>query len=84
MTTKSAVDQWENHPADIAADDTLSQKNKKQALESLEQDAHQLLTASNEGMAPEDDVVLKQEPRLDEVEEALRQIGTPPVHKPAQ
>jgi hypothetical protein len=34
-------------------DPELSLAEKKKALENLEQDAHQLMTASNEGMAPE-------------------------------
>ena len=42
-------------PGDVVKDSELSQIEKKKALENLEQDAHQLLTASNEGMAPEND-----------------------------
>ena len=84
MTDKPGSEEWEKDPADIVADDTLSLRKKKLALESLEQDAHQLLTASNEGMAPEDEQVLRQEPHLEEVEAALRKIGTRPKHKAAQ
>ena len=42
-------------PSDIVEDSELSHKQKKKALETLQEDAHQLLTASNEGMAPADD-----------------------------
>ena len=41
----------------------MTQTEKKKALENLEQDAHQLMTASNEGMAPENEHVAKQEPK---------------------
>jgi hypothetical protein len=50
----------------------------------LEQDAHQLITASNEGMAPENHHVTEHEPKLDEVVKARRRIGEKPQHKPAQ
>jgi hypothetical protein len=35
-------------PSDVVKDPELSQAEKKKALENLEQDAHQLMTASNE------------------------------------
>jgi hypothetical protein len=38
-------------PSDVVKDSELSPTEKKKALENLEQDAHQLMTASNEGMA---------------------------------
>ena len=65
-------------------DSELSPTEKKKALENLEQDAHQLMTASNEGMAPENDHVAEQEPKLDEVVKAQRRIGEKPQHKQAQ
>ena len=65
-------------------DPELSQAEKKKALENLEQDARQLMTASNEGMAPESDHVARHEPKLDEVVKAKQQIGEKPQHKPAQ
>jgi hypothetical protein len=40
-------------PSDVVKDPGLSIIEKKKALENLEQDAHQLMTASNEGMVPE-------------------------------
>ena len=48
------VDNPETHydkPADIAADKNLSPGEKAKALSNWEQDARQLLTASNEGVA---------------------------------
>ena len=71
-------------PSDVVQDPELSQAEKKKALESLEQDARQLMTASNEGMAPESDHVARHEPKLDEVVKAKQQIGEKPQHKPAQ
>jgi hypothetical protein len=72
------------NPADIVKDPELSKTDKKKALENLEQDAHQLMTASNEGMAPEDDAVLSCEPKLDEVVKAQQRIGEKPQNKPSQ
>jgi hypothetical protein len=71
-------------PADIVKDNTLSHREKKKALETLEQDAHQLNTASNEGMAPLDDRVRENEPRLDKVVKAQEAIGEKPKQKPSQ
>jgi hypothetical protein len=71
-------------PIDIAKDSELSQPEKKKALENLEQDARQLITASNEGMAPEDEHVVEHEPKLDEVVKAKGRIGAKRQHKPAQ
>ena len=71
-------------PSDAVKDASLSPIEKKEALENLEQDAHQLLTASNEGMAPQSDHLRKYEPKLDEVVKAKTRIGEKPKHKPAQ
>ena len=71
-------------PGDIADDGKLSQEQKKKALETLEQDAHQLLTASNEGMAPLDDHGSEDEVQLDEVVNAKDDIGEKAQHKPSQ
>jgi hypothetical protein len=38
------------HPQDIVADPALSKEEKMEALETLEQDAQQLTTATQEGM----------------------------------
>ena len=71
-------------PSDVVKDPELSQAEKKKALENLEQDAHQLMTASNEGMAPENDRVAEREPKLDEVVKTQQGIGERPQNKPAQ
>ena len=71
-------------PGDVVKDPKLTQTEKKKALENLEQDAHQLLTASNEGMAPENEHLAKREPKLDEVVKAQRGLGEKPQHKPSQ
>jgi len=71
-------------PRDVVDDPELSHKEKKRALENLEQDAHQLMTASNEGMAPEREHVVRHEPKMDEVVKAQHRIGEKPKHKPAQ
>ena len=69
---------------DVLKDPELSKTDKKKALENLEQDAHQLMTASNEGMVPENDDVSKHEPKLDEVVKAQQRIGEKPQNKPTQ
>ena len=92
MATRSDVKEAKIHkpeesfaePGDVVVDPQLSLKEKKKALETLEQDAHQLSTASNEGMAPERDEAVEQEPKLDEVAKAQRQLGVKPLHKHAQ
>ena len=71
-------------PMDVLKDPELSKTDKKKALENLEQDAHQLMTASNEGMASEIDDVPKHEPKLDEVIKAQQRIGEKPQNKPTQ
>jgi hypothetical protein len=71
-------------PSDVVKDAELSPTERKKTLENLEQDAHQLMTASNEGMAPENDHVADHEPKLDEVVKAQQRIGEKPRHKPAQ
>jgi hypothetical protein len=73
-----------DQPSDVVKDSELSLTEKKKALENLEQDAHQLMTASNEGMAPENDHVAEHEPKLDEVVKAQQRIGEKPQHKPTQ
>lgn len=71
-------------PSDVVRDLRLSVAEKKEALDTLEQDAHQLLTASNEGMAPLSLNTQNHEPNLDEVVRAKSHIGHKPKHKPAQ
>ena len=71
-------------PSDVVKDPELTRTDKKEALENLAQDAHQLLTASNEGMAPERDRVTENEPKLDEVVKAQQRLGEKPQNKPTQ
>jgi hypothetical protein len=71
-------------PGDIADDGKLSHEEKKTALETLELDAHQLLTASNEGMALVDAHAGKDEVQLADVVKAKATIGEKPTHKPSQ
>jgi hypothetical protein len=71
-------------PTDVLKDRELSNTDKKKALENLEQDAHQLMTASNEGMVPENDDGSKHEPKLEEVVKAQQRIGETPQNKPTQ
>ena len=93
MQTRSDVKESKIHkpeenfgtPGDVVTDPRLSRQDKKTALETLEQDAHQLSTASNEGMAPEkEEIAAKHEPKLDEVVKAQHQLGVKPLQKHAQ
>jgi hypothetical protein len=55
-------------PSDVVTDERLSPEDKKKALDTWEQDAHQLLTASNEGMPGSDEGVAPEDShRLGEV-----------------
>ncbi len=63
-------------PKDVVKDRNLSTSEKKDALDTWEQDARQLLTASNEGMAgAEEGLEPKENNRLDEVVKAKQTIG---------
>ena len=71
-------------PADLVRDEELSLEEKKKALDVWEQDARQLMTASNEGMegeaiGPDRD----ENHKLDQVLEAKQEIGARPKPKPA-
>lgn len=71
-------------PKDVVKDKSLTIPEKKEALDTWEQDARQLLTASNEGMpGPEEGVEPKDSHRLDEVVKAKDKIGETPNPKPA-
>jgi hypothetical protein len=70
--------------SDVAADEDLSQSEKTEALDTWEQDARQLLTASNEGMPGRDEGINAHDaPRLGEVIRAKADIGEKPKPKPA-
>lgn len=69
----------ENHyqsPVEVAKDETLTKEEKKTALDTWEQDARQLLVASNEGMPEGPDH------RLGEVFRAKEKINKPRKQEP--
>jgi hypothetical protein len=71
-------------PEDISNDPTLSPEEKKKALDTWEQDAHQLLTASGEGMpGSKEGLRPRDHHRLGEVVRAKEKIGANPKHKPS-
>ena len=72
-------------PHDILEDKELSHHDKKEALNTWEQDARQLMTASGEGMpGPEEGREPQDHHRLGEVVRAKDKIGENPKHKPSQ
>jgi hypothetical protein len=81
------IEQPETHfqsPAAVVKDRNLSHEEKKNALDAWEQDARQLLTASNEGMPGSEEGLVKEDNhRLGEVIRAKGKIGEPPKHKPS-
>jgi hypothetical protein len=71
-------------PADVVRDEELSLDEKKKALDTWEQDARQLVTASNEGMQGEPSGPAKDENhKLDQVVNAKEKVGARPKPKPA-
>jgi hypothetical protein len=73
-----------NSPDDITEDPELSAEEKKKALNTWEQDARQLLTASNEGMPGSAEGIDKGDHhQLGQVERAKDKIGEKPKHKPS-
>jgi hypothetical protein len=71
-------------PADVAADRKLSRKEISKALDTWEQDARQMLTASNEGMAGSaEGLEPRDHHRLGEVVRAKVEIGARPKPKPS-
>ena len=71
-------------PKDVVTDQDLTSREKIDALDTWEQDARQLLTASNEGMpGPEEGLKPKDGNRLDEVVKAKQKIGETSNPKPA-
>ena len=65
-------------PDDLVEDKKLSRDDKKQALETWEQDARQLLTASNEGMPAKREGIDKGD-QLGQVQRAKEKIGEKPA-----
>ena len=71
-----------NSPDDIVNDDDLSPAEKRQALDTWEQDARQMLTASNEGMEGDQEGLDQRDgDRLGEVLRAKEKIGAKPKPK---
>jgi hypothetical protein len=72
-------------PSEILDDAEMSKEEKEAALDTLEQDARQLMTASNEGMpGKREGLQAEDHHRLGEVGRAKSKIGAKPNHKPAQ
>ena len=71
-----------DHPSDVVKDRQLSSEEKRDALNTWEQDARQLFTASNEGMSgSEEGIAPKDDHRLGEVVRAKDKIGVKPQGK---
>jgi hypothetical protein len=69
-------------PKEIVQDKSLSQDEKRKALNTWEQDERQLLTASNEGMPGSEEGLQPQDDnRLGEVVRTKEKIGEKPNHK---
>ena len=88
MAVEKKVEKPAEHfekPKDVVKDQDLTSREKVDALDTWEQDARQLLTASNEGMlGAEEGLEPKDDNRLDEVVKAKQKIGETPNPKPAQ
>ena len=70
-------------PNDIAKDYTLSHEERRSALSTWEQDARQLLSASNEGMPGSEEGIDRSDGhRLGEIVRAKTRVGERPKHKP--
>src|SRR5664280_101822 len=84
---KGQVENPEAHfakPKQVVKDNILSHDEKKDALNTWEQDERQLLTASNEGMSGSDEGLrVDDDNRLSEVVRAKGTIGEKPKHKPS-
>jgi hypothetical protein len=72
------------HPKIFSNDATLSPEEKKKALDNWEQDAHQLLTASGEGMpGSKGGLKPRDHHRLGEVVRAKAKIEAKLKHEPS-
>jgi hypothetical protein len=85
---KAKLEQPANHyksPEEITNDADLSDEERRQALDTWEQDARQMMTASNEGMEGDDEGLDQSDThRLGEVVRAKAKIGAKPKDKPSQ
>jgi hypothetical protein len=73
---KDKIEHPEAHykaPDEIANDSELNPEQRKKALDTWEQDARQMLTASNEGMAGSEEGITRDD-RFDEVVRAKAKI----------
>jgi hypothetical protein len=71
-------------PLDVVKDSTLSKTEKAEALDTWEQDARQLMTASNEGMpGPQEGLDPDDHHNMGQVLRAKEKIGRTPNYKPA-
>jgi hypothetical protein len=71
-------------PSNVVKDPKLSMGEKVKALDTWEQDARQLMTASNEGMpGPEEGLDPNDHHQMGQVVRAKEKIGEKPNHKPA-
>jgi hypothetical protein len=73
-----------SRPRDVLVDQDLSSEEKRDALETWEQDSRQLMTASNEGMPGKNEGQLPEDHhRLGQVQRAKARIGVKPTEKPS-
>jgi hypothetical protein len=71
-------------PSDLVRDGSLTRREKKNALDTWDQDARQLMTASNEGMTGrEEGLEPSDQHRMADVVRAKRALGEKPLHKAA-
>jgi hypothetical protein len=81
------IKQPANHykrPKDILEDNELSFEEKKEALDTWEQDARQLVTASSEGMPGSHEGAQRDDHhRLGQVVRAKEKLGVGPTRKPS-
>jgi hypothetical protein len=71
-------------PAEIPDDAKLSREEKTAALDTWEQDARQLMAASDEGMpGKQEGLRTDDHHRMDEIGRAKTKIGVEPRHKPS-
>jgi hypothetical protein len=68
-------------PSEVAKDSELSHRQKKEALKTWEQDARQIATANNEGMAANDEGRTGGDPKLADVVRAKHKMSEKPKHR---
>jgi hypothetical protein len=68
-------------PSEVVKDRQLSHRQKKEALKTWEQDARQIATANNEGMAANDEGRTGGDPKLADVVRAKEKMRKKAKHK---